>query len=301
MSTRRELFRREAVEHKGKPEPLDSLLRVTAPHEWVILSALALAALGLGAWALLGTVERSLTGDCALALAGERYPIVSGATGRVVEVLAGEGDPVEAGQPLARLQLHELDHEVSVAQARVALIERHIEAGDSEFLGVLSTARAELLDLEARRESGGHIVSPYAGEVLALDLGPEQEVTEGMEVATIRSVRERRFEAVTLVSAEDAQELKAGMESRVILSARGQGAARVLAAGVAQVSDRPVAPEGWLESLGLEAPAAGAHLLTLALGEPAPPEAADGDSCRLRVVLSREPPIGMVGSPSRTR
>ena len=250
---------------------------------------------------LLGTVERSFTAGCALTLAGERYPIVSAAAGRVVAVFVSEGDPIEAGQPLARMHLHELDHEVSVAQSRVALIERHSEASDNAFLGVLSTARAELVDLEARRESGGQIVSPYAGEITALNLGPAQEVTEGVEVATVRSLRERRFEAITLVSAAAAQELAAGMESRVILPARDQGGARILEAEVAQISDRPVVPDGWLRSVGLEAPPAGAYLLTLALREPAPAMVTDGDACHLRVVLSRVPPIRLLGSPSRSR
>ena len=261
---------------------------MTAPHEWVILSALASAALGLAAWALLGNVERDITGECALALAGERYPVVSGTVGRVVEVYASEGDAVEAGQPLARVQLHELDHEVSVAQARVALIERHIEAGDDEFLAVLLTARAELMDLEARRESGGHIVSPYAGEIIALNLRSEQEVTEGGEVATVRSVRERRFEAIAAVSEEDAERLEPGMESRVILPAGEEGGSRVLEAEVAQVSDAPETPVG-------------AHLLKLALREPALAGVNDGDTCHLRVVLSRESPISLLGSPAGSR
>ena len=263
------------------------------------MSALALAVVGLVAWALLGTVERSLTSECVLTLAGERYRIESDATGRVIEVFAKEGDPVEAGQPLARVQLHELDHEVSVAQARVALIARHLEAGDSTFLSVLSTARAELLDLEARRESGGLIVSPYSGEITALDLVPEQEVTEETVVATVRTPTERRFQAITLVSAEDAQTLEAGMQSRVILPARAQGDEAVLEAEVAQISDRPVSPDDWLRSTGLEAsPAEGTHLLALALTEPVPATVSDGNSCHLRVVLSRDPPIRLLRPPS---
>ena len=301
LSIRRELFRREAIAHRGKPEPLDSLLRVTAPHEWVIVGALALAALGLATWMLLGTVERTFTTGCALTLTGERYPIISGVTGRVIEVFTGEGGSVEAGQPLARVQSQELDHEISVARVRVALLESYVEAGDSSLLGVLSIARAELVDLEARRESGGHVVSPYAGEITALNLVPEQQITEGMEVGTVRSLRERRFEAAALVSAEDAEGLEAGMESRVILPARDQGGARILEAAVARVSERPVQPDGWLGSVGLEAPGVGAHLLTLTLRETAPATVADGDSCQLRVVLSRESPIGLLGSPTRAR
>ena len=115
--------------------------------------------------------------------------------------MAREGDPVEAGQPIARLRIRELDHEVSVARARVDLIQMQAQTGEDAFVDVLSAARAELLDLEARRETGGHIVSPYSGEITAQRLVLDQEVPRGAEVVKVRTRRERQFEAITLISA----------------------------------------------------------------------------------------------------
>lgn len=298
MSFRRGLFREEAAAHRGKPEPLDGLLRVTAPHEWLILVALGLSALGIVAWALLGTVERDLNAACALALAGERYRIASPTSGRTLEVLAREGDLVEAGEPIARIQARGLDHEVSAARARVDLLEAYLQAGDPAFIDVLSAARAELVDLEARRESGGYVVSPHDGEVAAQNLVLGGEVAEGAEVAVVRSLTERRFEAVTLVPEAEARQLDVGMESQVIRASAATGDARVLEAEVAHVSVRPATSTGWLASFGLDAPAAGGHLVRLALSEPAPATVSDGEPCRLRVVLGRESPLSILGSPS---
>ena len=297
MSFRRGLFREEAVAHRGTPEPLDGLLRVTAPHEWAILAALGLSVLGVAMWALLGAVERDFTATCALVLAGERHHVVSNTTGTVVEVLAQPGDRVAAGEPVARIRVPELDHEVGAARARVKLIEQHADAGEDAFLGVLATARAELLDLESRREVGGRIVSPYDGEITAQNLIPEQQVSRGSEVAMLRSSKERRFEAITLVSADDAPALAVGMQSQVIYPARDRGAPTVLEAEVSRISPRPVFPDRWLDSLGLAAPAAGGHLVTLALSEPPTPMVADGDPCRLRVILSRDAPWRLAGRP----
>ena len=43
---RRRLFREAAFARRGQTEPLDGLLRVTAPHEWVILVGPALVFVG---------------------------------------------------------------------------------------------------------------------------------------------------------------------------------------------------------------------------------------------------------------
>ncbi len=67
MSERRRLFRDEAFARRGRTEPIDGLLRITAPHEWVFLGLLGLALLGALVWAVFGTVERGLSASCELA------------------------------------------------------------------------------------------------------------------------------------------------------------------------------------------------------------------------------------------
>ncbi len=67
MSERRRLFRDEAFARRGRTEPIDGLLRITAPHEWVFLGLLGLALLGALVWAVFGTVERGLSASCEIA------------------------------------------------------------------------------------------------------------------------------------------------------------------------------------------------------------------------------------------
>ena len=77
MTDNRRLFREEAFARRGKSESLDGLLRVTAPHEWILLFCLGLGVLGLAVWGLFGSVggerygtmrvgaaRRSLCGNC---------------------------------------------------------------------------------------------------------------------------------------------------------------------------------------------------------------------------------------------
>ncbi len=66
MARRRQLFREEALARRGRAEPVDGLLRITAPHEWLFLALLAAALLGVLAWTVFGTIERGHSADCLL-------------------------------------------------------------------------------------------------------------------------------------------------------------------------------------------------------------------------------------------
>ena len=66
MSERRRLFRDEAFARRGRTEPIDGLLRIMAPHEWLVLLLLGCALVAALLWAVFGTVERGLSVSCAL-------------------------------------------------------------------------------------------------------------------------------------------------------------------------------------------------------------------------------------------
>ena len=272
---------------------MDGLLRVTTPHEWALLVGLGLALLGIVAWSVFGSIERSLAADCVLARSGERYPVVAEVTGRVIEALAQEGDAVEAGQPIARVRMSQLDREIRVARSRVSLLEEQVaQSDDAGVEGVLAAARAELLELEARRESGELIVSSHSGVVAIQSLTPGQEVTAGNEVALVRTGGDDRIEAVALVSPEDVRRMAVGMESQVIR----HGEAGALPAEVSHISERALVPSSWPVFLGLTG-GEGSRLVRLSLSEPPTAGTDDGAPCRIRVILREDPPYRLlVGS-----
>ena len=69
MPARRRLFRDEAFARRGRSEPIDGLLRVSAPHEWRFLILLGCALIGLLGWTVFGTLERGLSAPCNLVAA----------------------------------------------------------------------------------------------------------------------------------------------------------------------------------------------------------------------------------------
>ena len=291
----RKLFREEAVANKWQSEPLDGLLQVTAPHEWLIVGSFALAMLGVLAWGVFGRVERSVLADCVTARAGARHAVLADAAGTVTEVLVVVGDQVAAGGPITRMQRPALNWRVRVARAQVALLSG---AEGEQERAALAAAQAELLELESIAAAGALLVSPWAGEITALDLTPGQAVMAGAEVARVRTSAPRRWETLAFVEPAAARRLQAGMEGQVSVAAP-EGDSAALAAEVSSISRRSAAAPDWLARLGLSvAPGATGHLVRLTL----PDEAggaplADGAPCRLRIVTRRHSPVQLLAPP----
>ena len=283
---RRRLFREEAFARRGQTEPLDGLLRVTAPHEWVIVAGLGIALLGLVAWGLFGSVERSLSSECVLAQPGERYTVISDITGTVIDVPVDVGDPVEVGQPIAFIKIPELSRHVALARARLSTLEANPDAAPD----ALALARSELLELESLQASGEVVASPYSGEVAAYNLVQGQAVQVGVEVAEIRVGSESELEAFAFVPSEGSRGLQVGMKAHVLTEA-----SQALDAELREVSSRPVTQPGWLTDFGLM-PSARSHLVRLSLRDAPPPSAVDGDLCSLRIVLRKDSPMRLLTS-----
>ncbi len=181
MSSDRRLFRDEACERRGQREPIDGLLRVTAPHEWAILLGLLVALLGVLTWGLLGSIERTVEADCVLVRPGDRHAVLSDGSGDVVDIFVNEGDSIDVGQPIASLRAPDLHRQIEIARARVEAL----EAANNSDSDALALAQAELAVLEKIQAAGESIISPFTGEITYLALVPGQSVEAGAEVVTV--------------------------------------------------------------------------------------------------------------------
>lgn len=268
------IFREKALARRQRQEPLDDLLKVTAPHEYLLLAGLGILIVGLLVYVVVGTVERSISYDAVLVHPGERHIVFSPVSGTVVEVLAQAGDTVETGFAIARVQ-------PAASQRLESALLRLEEQPDEDFLKLLLS----LSDAGNGGEPviGGEVVTHQAGDVMRLDLVPGQVVTAGEPVALVRSHDAGPQDALTYVTSGDASRIDVGMDAQVRLTA-GQGGEAVFKARVATLSDQPAAPPQWLADMGFNSLESG-HLLRVTL--PDDVHAADGSPVALRVVLGR--------------
>lgn len=280
---------------KSRPEALDGRLQVTAPHQWMVLAGLFAALLVVLAWALFGSVERSFAADAVLVRPGARHAVVAPVTGTVIEVLAGAGDTLEAGQAIARVRLPEAEREARITRAIVgaAAAETRPADGAAAVLhgALVAAARQTLQQVEV--SAGEAIVAPHGGTLVAHRLVAGQPVRAGETIAQVRGNSADAWQALAFVAPRDAARLTAGMAAQVLVALPEQPGAGALPARVDAVSPQPVAAPEWLADLGL-APRAPAHLLRLVLDAPPPPPLADGAGARARVALGRNSPAALL-------
>ena len=299
---RNSLIRERAMIRKTQPEPVDDLMRVTAPREWMLLVGAAAVLAAVVLWGSLATVERTVSVRGVVLKPGERHQIVVPTSGAVSGFLAVPGDRVESGQPVVRVELPEMGWRRRVAEARISTLEsqRGSSSGSAAaWIDIeLASARAELAGIEALESAGRTIVSPQAGELTALHVAAGQPAAAGEAVAEVRAGGGSHLEAVGLAAAAQARSVDGGMEARVVCSLGGPTTA--FAAQVMGVDDgsRPI--PSWLSRFELASGGdriPGMRLLRVALDSP-DAQIPDGTPCLIEVILSRETPLRLLTSAS---
>lgn len=281
-------FLQETAAGRNKRQQLDHLLRVTAPHERVILAGIGLALLGLLTWVLFGAVVHTVTLDGVLIKPGTRYEVVSNEPGHLLDYAVAPGDRVRAGDPIARQSLPRLQRELAALRQRVDLLESGTRQASGDG-ALLHSARVALLQAEARRTARELIVSPHGGEVMTLPAAPGRFLASGGVVAQLRAAEGPPFEAVLRVAPRRARQIQPGMKASVEVATPG-GVTRKLQGEVASVTPGPL--PSWLASLPPGVPVS-AHRVDIVLrGAPDLP-VGDGAPCRVRIVIGRHSPAAL--------
>ena len=299
----RGLYRSRALARRDEQESIDAVPRVTAPHEWAIVAGLFVLVIVALVWAIFGRVEVSSTVDGVLVRPGERSIIVSALPGTVTDVLAEPGQAVAAGAPVVTLELAGLDLQIRIARTTeellADLLDRVAETTPA-LQASLAQATAARLELTALRTAGSVIVSPRSGALTVLHVAAGDTVQAGTTIADLRSDAAGPVTAVTLVSAEQARDVRPGMAARILFERAGEQHA--LPAEVTTVAE-PGRPPAWLRDVPFAEPwahgEAGGVLVTFALA--APQEALAVDDlwpCRVEIVQQRVAPLSLLAAGS---
>ena len=292
MLFRSKTFRDEAVARRGRQEPLDRRLEVTAPHEWIILVGFGVAVALLVLWCIFGRVERSVTVEAVLVLSGERHGVVSPVAGVVVDALVREGTEVEIGQRIARVRPLGGERLAERAIALAEFVERG-SGGRAEQESLISALRAEVSGIEGAERTGHFLVSPYEGTVTSHRLGLGQPIDAGSVVAQIRGPSDGTAEALAFITPDVATLVSHGMVGQLRIEGSAGAKGSPYTSEVLSVSDRPASPPQWLEGFGfqLEQPS---HVVRASVESDTAAVIPDGTLASLRIVLGRIPTITLL-------
>lgn len=287
-------FLDQAANSRNKHQQLDHLLRVTAPHERMILAGIGLVMLALVAWALFGSIVRSVTIDGVLIEPGPRHEIVSTEPGYLEAFLAAPGDHVEAGSPIARQNVPELEREAAALRGRVETLETELrQAGGNggALPSLLAAAQVALLQMEARRSARELIVSPVAGKVTALRSDPGEYLQAGSAVAQLRETEDQPLQAVLQVAPHMAKRIQPGMRASVEIMMPDE-AQRQFDGDVSSVTPGPL--PNWLATRRPAVPNA-THRVDVVLRHASDLSLPDVTPCRVRIALGQQPLTALFG------
>ena len=227
------LYRARAYEQRGRVAPIDGVLRVSSPHEWLLLAVLATAVVAVLVWSVFGRLESGVSGPCMLRAAGERHLVTAPSAGVVTEVLAAPGTAVEAGEMLARISAPELHLAAELAAARAAAL-----AAQHPGAPATVAAAAEAEALAALEQADTAVLSPAGGLLAASGLRPGAAVEAGTTLAEVVEADEGPPSAVVSLD-DDSARVRSGMSASIALRPAGGtdaviADARIVAVGAAQ-------------------------------------------------------------------
>ncbi len=280
--------------NRNKYQQLDHLLRVTAPHERMILTGIGLVMLAILVWALFGSIVRSVTVDGILFETGVRHKLVSSEPGYLEAFLVGPGDRVEVGDPIARQSVPELDGEIAALRDRVDMLKselRQVDGAGSGLPSLLTAAQVALLQMEARRSARELIVSPVAGTVTALQSAPGEYLPAGAAVAQLRETGDQALQAVAQVAPHMANRIQPGMQASVEIM-MPDDAQRRFDGKVSSVI--PGSLPNWLATRRPAVPNA-THRVDVVLHHESDLSLPDVTPCRVRIVLGQQPITALFG------
>ncbi|MCY3923786.1 MAG: HlyD family efflux transporter periplasmic adaptor subunit [Chloroflexi bacterium] len=255
-------FREQAIAASENRQQLDRLLRVTAPHERIVLATTGLLLAGLGIWILFGSIDREITLQCVLVEPGQRYEIVATESGYLVEYLVEPGERVEAGAAIARQSVPASAGEAGVAPAGA----------------------------EQRPPDSETIASQMGGEVMVLRAAMGDYLSAGTAVAQLREPVDRPLQAAVRASPQVAQRLRPGMRALVEVQLPDGDTHRLDGTVSAATGPSPVWLSNWPVADAESAPRIDIDL------EAVPGMALrDGTPCRVRISLGRYSLAALLG------
>ena len=120
MAPHREIFRQVALERISSPEQLDAIMHVTNPRSWIALIGLLLLLTTVVVWGFVGSIPTKVSAQGILIQPGGVFDVFSTGAGPITDVLVTEGDRVEKGQVLARIDQPALTESIEGARAELA-------------------------------------------------------------------------------------------------------------------------------------------------------------------------------------
>lgn len=287
------MFRAEAFSSKSERQQLDRFLTVSSRYEYMVFIFAGILILVICTWLWFGEITRGILTEGVLIASGTRHELVATEPGRLVEYLVDPGEPLAAGEPIARQTVPSLDRELALLAARVVVQEILSEqatdvVGDDK--SILDAAQAALLQLETGRLERQMIFSPVTGEMMAHYLDPGEYLATGNPVALVREMSDGPFRVVAWVTPTLLRQIRPGYAARVNFTTL-DGTEHDLGGIISTINTDPT--PNWLKVLY---PDATGHRVEILLDQQPVNPVTDGEPSSIRIILPPQAPASLLFS-----
>lgn len=204
MNVMPQIFRESSLEKLSSPEQLDRVIKITSSRSWLILTAMAILTVSLLIWGLLGKIPTQVTSDGILLSSGGIYSVQNVVPGIVSDVQIEQGDYVESGDVLVRLDLAAYLREIDELKKDVGLM--HSDA-----------LRKKIVEKQKEYFKNSIVSAPTHGRVVEVLTKKGDAIQPGQVLVKLSRVGRgiRELEAVLYVPTEQGRNVVPGMEVRI--------------------------------------------------------------------------------------
>ncbi|HHV71396.1 MAG TPA: NHLP bacteriocin system secretion protein [Clostridia bacterium] len=107
------VFRKVSLDRLSSPEELDQRLTITSPIGWVALTAIFILVVAALIWGIFGSIPDKAVGRGIIISGGGIHSLIHHANGQITDLSVSDGDYVEKGQVIARIDQPELIVEIN--------------------------------------------------------------------------------------------------------------------------------------------------------------------------------------------
>lgn len=199
-----QIFRESSLEKLSSPEQLDRVIKITSSRSWLILSAMVILTISLVLWGLLGEIPTQVNSDGILLSSGGIYSVQNVVSGIVSDVQIEQGDYVEAGDVLVRLDLAVYLREIDELKKDVGLM-------NTEAL------RNKIVEKQKEYFKNSIVSAPTEGRVIEVLTKKGDAIQPGQVLIKLSRIGRgiRELEAVLYVPTEQGRNIAPGMEVRI--------------------------------------------------------------------------------------
>jgi multidrug resistance efflux pump len=195
------IFRESSLEKLSSPDQLDRVIKVTSSRGWLILLSSIILVVSLAIWGILGKIPTQINADGILISSGGIYSIQNVVSGIVSDVQVEQGDNVDAGDVLVRLDLQEYLNAINDLAKNTGLM-------NNEAL------RGQIIAKQKEYFKNSIVRSPVTGKVIEVLAKKGDAIQPGQVLIKVTRMGPgiRDLEAVLYVSTEEGRNIVPGME-----------------------------------------------------------------------------------------